>query len=103
VGLDVGLLRVVDGPGGPVTNGYGRLLGRHEAVVLERSPADQLLLLVRSIEVLDGELDIEGRPGRPFLSQPLVEGLAFLLLLRRGAERLTGERAVRLLDHRLQL
>jgi len=35
--------------------------------VLDRSEAYHLFLLVRSIEVLDGELAIEGTLGRPFL------------------------------------
>src|SRR5437762_592040 len=77
--------------------------GCNERVVLERGPADQLLLIVWSIEVLDGDLVIEGFPGRSFLRQPLIEGLAFFLLLGCGAERVSSERAVGLLDHRFQL
>src|SRR5439155_1065304 len=66
------------------------------------SPAHQLLLIVGSIEVLHGDLDIERFPGRSFLRQPVIEGLALLLLLGRGAERVGSERAGSLLDHRLQ-
>src|SRR5437899_3165655 len=91
------------GPRGPVADGHRSLLRCDEAVMLERSQAEHLLLLVGSIEVLDGELTIEGRRRPPFLRKALVKGLALLLLFGCRAERFTGERAVRLLDHRLQL
>src|SRR5207247_1853990 len=100
--VDLRLFGVIGRPGSGLANGHGCLLGCDERVALERSPADQLLLIVRSIEVLDGDLDIERFPGRSFLRQPLIEGLALLLLLGRGAEGVAGERAVSLLDHRLQ-
>src|SRR2546423_1585482 len=90
-------------PRSGVANGHGRLLRRDEGIVLERGLADQLLLLVRSIEVLDGELGVKRRPRRPFLGEPLIEGLSLLLFLRGRTERFTGERAVSLLDHRLQV
>src|SRR5437016_7968147 len=50
LGLDAGARGVVDGPRGLVADVHGGLLGCDEGVMLDRSPSDQLVLVVRSIE-----------------------------------------------------
>ena len=60
--IDLGLLRMICRPRRSIADGHRRLFGSDEGIVLERSAAHQLLLIVGSIEVLDGELDIERFP-----------------------------------------
>src|SRR5436190_7477443 len=57
--------------------------GETKGIVFERGLPDQLLLVVGGIEVLDGQLGVKWRPRRPFLREPLIEGLSLLLFLRR--------------------
>jgi hypothetical protein len=94
---------MIDASGCFIPNRHRRFLRGDERVMPDRCVPQHLRLIVRPVGVLDRQLDIDGLlSSGTFLRKPLIEGLAFLLLLRSRAERFTAERVIGVLDHGLE-